>query len=127
MWQQGLEEAPEVVRLCRQSLKNSIDKEIKIIEINDENLEMYIDLPEYILEKYSLGKISRAMFADIVRIRLLATYGGIWLDSTVFVSKKIPEWFFSVPFFSAKDRYSFTYADPANMRWVPFIIGGDRA
>lgn len=75
MWQQGLEEAPEVVRLCRQSLKNSIDKEIKIIEINDENLEMYIDLPEYILEKYSLGKISCAMFADIVRIRLLATYG----------------------------------------------------
>lgn len=124
MWQQGFDSAPEVVKICRQSLYQHINNHMTVVELDDESVFEYIDLPDYIIEKYQAGKILRAQFADIIRIRLLATYGGLWLDSTVFVSKKIPENIFDLPFFSPKSREESTYADPSNRRWVPFILGG---
>ena len=86
-WFQGLENAPELVKACYNSvLKNYKDKEI--IVLTEENYEQYVDIPEYILKKWKKGYISFAHFSDILRIELLSKYGGLWLDSTIFTTKK---------------------------------------
>ena len=86
-WFQGIENAPELVKACYNSvLKNYKDKEI--IVLTEENYEQYVDIPEYILKKWKKGYISFAHFSDILRIELLSKYGGLWLDSTIFTTKR---------------------------------------
>ena len=85
IWLQGIEAAPSIVKKCYKSLKqNIIDYEI--IVITEENYNQYVSFPEFILEKYRLGIISKVHFADLLRIELLSKYGGTWLDGTVFCS-----------------------------------------
>ncbi len=85
IWMQGMDAAPPVVQKCYESMKrNIIDREI--IVITEENYKNYVNLPNYILDKYQKGIISKTHFADILRIELLATYGGTWLDGTVYCS-----------------------------------------
>ena len=86
-WFQGIENAPELVKACYNSVvKNYNDKEI--IVLTEENYKQYVDIPEYILKKWEKGYITFAHFSDILRIELLSKYGGLWLDSTIFTTKK---------------------------------------
>ncbi len=87
-WAQGYENVPEVVQKCL----DSVDKwagDYTVIRLSDANLAEYLDIPEFVTEKRSL--FSRAHFADLLRLMLLKTYGGIWLDATVFLSAPIPQ------------------------------------
>ena len=86
-WFQGIEKAPELVKACYNSVvKNYNDKQI--IVLTEENYKQYVDIPEYILKKWEKGYITFAHFSDILRIELLSKYGGLWLDSTIFTTKK---------------------------------------
>lgn len=86
-WFQGIENAPELVKACYNSvLKNYKDKEI--IVLTEENYKKYVDIPEYIIKKWEKGYITFAHFSDILRIELLSKYGGLWLDSTIFTTKR---------------------------------------
>ena len=90
IWLQGMEKAPEVVKKCYNSMKENMpDKEI--IVITDDNYSNYVQFPDYILEKYEKGIISKVHFSDLLRIELLAKYGGTWLDGTVYCSGPIKQ------------------------------------
>lgn len=81
-WFQGEEQAPDLNKACLNSLKEKlIDRDIIII--TEKNYEKYIEVPEYIKEKYKNGIISKTHFSDILRINLLVKYGGTWIDSSV--------------------------------------------
>lgn len=81
-WLQGIENAPEIVQACYNSIKRNIPgREIKLID--NENWEEYIELPDYIAEKWEKQKIPAALFSDLLRLELLIKYGGTWIDSTV--------------------------------------------
>lgn len=81
-WLQGFEQAPEIVKACYNSLKQNLpDREIKII--NNENWKEYVELPDYILDKWGKKRIPAALFSDLLRLELLIKYGGTWIDSTV--------------------------------------------
>lgn len=85
LWLQGLDQAPELVKVCLKSLrKNFPDYDIKIV--TNKNIKKYIDLPIEIYNKHNSGWISEAFYSDIIRLALLAKYGGIWMDSTVYCS-----------------------------------------
>ena len=85
IWLQGMENAPEVVRKCYASMcRNITDR--PIVVITEDNFRDYVTFPDYILEKYEKGIISKVHFADLLRVELLATHGGTWLDGTVFCS-----------------------------------------
>ena len=84
-WLQGMENAPEVVQKCYDSVCRHITDR-PIIVITEDNFRDYVSFPDYILEKYEKGIITKVHFSDLLRIELLATYGGTWLDSTVFCS-----------------------------------------
>lgn len=81
-WLQGMDNAPDVVKMCLSSLhKNLIDKEI--IVLSEGQLQNYVSLPDYIQKKYEKGIIPFAHYSDIIRLELLIKYGGSWIDSTV--------------------------------------------
>ncbi len=81
-WLQGLENAPEVVKACYNSLQQHLtDRDIKVIDNN--NWKDYIELPEYVVQKWEKGRIPAANFSDLLRLELLIRYGGTWIDSTV--------------------------------------------
>lgn len=86
MWLQGIDNAPEICKANFYYLKNSFGSKVQLI--TRENVFEYIEIPEFIKNKWALGKITDTHFSDIVRTQLLCTYGGTWVDATVFVNKK---------------------------------------
>lgn len=93
-WLQGLEQAPQIVKACLNSLmrefKGSRVQEVQglndgyeIKVIDAENWNEYIELPEYIVKKWEKKQIPPALFTDLLRLDLLIKYGGTWIDSTV--------------------------------------------
>lgn len=82
-WLQGLDNAPKLCKACLNSIKKTFpDYTIKII--TEKNILEYTNVPDYIIDKYKKGIISRAHFADIFRTELLVSSGGVWIDATVF-------------------------------------------
>ena len=81
-WLQGFDNTPEIVMACHGSLKsNLIDYEIRIIDSG--NWSQYVQLPDYIVERWNKKQIPSALFSDLLRLQLLIEYGGSWIDSTV--------------------------------------------
>ena len=84
-WQDDkFENLPDVVKICYSSIKKfggSHDFQI----LTQKNFRELVNLPDYILEKFNAGKITITHLSDIIRFYLLFNYGGLWLDSTVFI------------------------------------------
>ena len=86
-WLQGMENAPELVKVCLESLRASIGEDIIVLDA--QNYTDYVTLPEYVTRKYRKGIIPPALFSDMLRLELLIRYGGTWIDSTVWASPKV--------------------------------------
>lgn len=43
----------------------------------------WVEIPEFIEQKYKKGIIPAALFSDILRLVVLKKYGGIWMDASV--------------------------------------------
>jgi hypothetical protein len=76
-----MENAPELVNVCLESLRASIGGDIIVLDA--QNYTDYVTLPEYVTRKYKKGIIPPALFSDMLRLELLIKYGGTWIDSTV--------------------------------------------
>lgn len=86
-WWQGIDNAPEVVRICYKQLLKAIGKKRNIIVVSQKNFRKYTDLPEYIVKKVKNGQISFTHFSDILRVNLLKNQGGIWMDATIYITE----------------------------------------
>ena len=82
-WLQGLDNAPKVIQKCYASL-SKIGR--RVVVLTEDNINEYVKMPEHIMEKLDKGIITRTHFSDLLRIELLTTRGGTWIDSTVFCS-----------------------------------------
>ena len=74
-WEQGLENAPDVVKQCVASVYKYKNGN-KHIVLDKNNISEYISIPEYIIEMNKKGIIKSAHFSDYIRTALLAKYGG---------------------------------------------------
>lgn len=91
-WFQGIENAPDIVKKCVDSIKSNI-KDRKIVVITYENYKQYVSFPYEIQKKIDCGKIKGAHMSDLLRLELLQRYGGTWIDATVFCSSdNIPKY-----------------------------------
>lgn len=97
-WAQGFENVPTIVKQCLDSV-NKWKGEYTVIRLSDRNLSDYFELPEYILEKKKKGIIPLAQFSDILRVCLLSTYGGVWLDATILLTGPLPQRYCNMDFF----------------------------
>lgn len=122
-WWQGEDAMPEICKICYQSLlrhKNGL--EVRLITKN--NLMDFLTIPETIMRKLEEGKLSFTNFSDVVRCMLLAKFGGLWVDATLYFTQDIPLNWLNYPFFSIKnkqDGYKFVSLN----RWSTFIMGGN--
>lgn len=122
MWWQGEENAPELVKMCINSIKENANG-AKVIIITEKNYREYVDIPDYIIEKHKKGIISFAQLSDIMRVFLIAKNGGLWLDSTIYVSRPIPASYFEKSLFSLHTTYKKT-PFVQNDRIHCFVLGG---
>lgn len=95
-WAQGYDSVPAVVRRCLDSV-NLYAADYTIIRLSDSNLDDYLDIPDFIQTKRE--RMTVAHFSDLLRLMLLKTYGGIWMDATVLLTGPIPEAYARQDFF----------------------------
>lgn len=121
-WWTGEDTAPPIVQLCIKSIRAHANGH-PVYFVDQTNYKNYLDIPNYILEKVNRGSMCLANFSDYIRVSLIDKYGGLWLDSTVFCSKMLPNEYFDVPFFSCKSKEN-ECGYISKMRWTSFIMGG---
>ncbi len=119
MWYQGEEQAPEIVKLCINSIRKHSGAS-HVYLITEENLMEYIDLPDFIMEKVKSGCMTKTHLSDVVRLTLLAIYGGAWIDATIFVKQDIPSELFDYDFYSL--HFGAAAKNPGHGRWTTFLI-----
>lgn len=89
-WHQGKENAPELIQRCFESVqKYEGDRKINILSFD--TIKDYVELPQRYYDLVSSGKMPVALFSDILRMYLLTQYGGVWIDSTIMLTDKIPQ------------------------------------
>ena len=126
-WWQGIENMPEIVAMCHRRLADVIPETAEIRLITESNYRDYVQLPVYILDMLNSGKMSITALSDILRVSLLAEYGGFWIDSTVFVSGEFPEAFISNNFYSQKMYDPIKWSHEAcKGRWCGFMMSGSK-
>lgn len=116
-WWQGIDNAPEVVKLSVKSITKNSEN---LVVIDKDNLCEWVSFPDYVMEKFRCGYISLAHFSDILRFYLLYVYGGTWIDATCFLSKKIPDNVRLSDFWSVNGAY----ANSLGWHWTSFFMCG---
>jgi hypothetical protein len=120
-WWQGLDNMPEIVRVCYKSIQKFAGSHpVKII--TKYNFRDFISIPEYILNKFNSGLISVTHFSDILRANLLYEYGGFWLDATMLLTEEISIRSGCDSFFTLKGTYAIDNISRA--RWTGFCMAG---
>lgn len=90
LWWQGVEQAPEIVKVCLKSQQDNMASDgFQYTIITKDNWKQYMKLPKHITEKVENGQITLTHFSDIIRAELIRQYGGVWIDATVFCNKRI--------------------------------------
>ena len=100
LWFQGYDNAPQLVKRCFDSIQKQMGDEYQIIILDEKNISEYIALPPFVWDKLKQGALSKTFFSDLLRVCLLATYGGVWIDATIYLSGKIHANWLSQDFFA---------------------------
>lgn len=113
-WLQGEDSMPELVKLCIRSLKKNAPEGAQVVLLTGENIGQYADFPDYVYRNLKSGRLTLTHFSDLLRMQLLSKYGGLWVDSTVFVSDRIPEAYleaelYSIQMWDKENRYRNVY------------------
>lgn len=85
LWLQGETQAPPLVARCINSWR-SLNPDWQIEVLDEQRLGDWIDLPDF-PSGTSLNHI-----ANIVRLRLLVRYGGVWTDATTICLRPLDDW-----------------------------------
>lgn len=92
-WGQGMDNEvmlPEVVRICFASV-DKYKGEYQVIRLSDNTIKEYIHFPDFIWKRMEDGQLSRTFLSDLLRLALLSTYGGVWLDATILLTAPLPK------------------------------------
>ncbi len=118
IWFQGLDKCTTLSKLCIDSVKKNLPEGYDYIILTEVNLKEFIILPEYIWNKYRQGLITKTHLSDIIRVELLSTYGGCWIDSTVFCSEPIRSCMISGSLFLFRDPEILQPVIKVNSWWI---------
>lgn len=122
-WWQGIENAPILVQKCISSIKENADQHPVII-VTSENINEYVDIPNYIFEKLEKGYITYTHFSDILRVSLLAKHGGIWMDATIYTTGNFTINMKNYSFYSNKIKPFGLFI--SQCRWSAFFIASGK-
>lgn len=90
-WHSGLHGAPEVVRRSHETWRHfNPDHEIRFLSLEQANAWLGFDFEA--LSEELTANIGWAGKSDLLRLLLLARYGGIWADATTFCLAPLDGW-----------------------------------
>ncbi len=90
-WHSGLKDAPEVVRRSLTTWQHfNPDHEVRFLDLAEAEAVLGIDL-QALFEKLTVD-LGWAGKSDLIRLMLLAKFGGVWADATTFCLKPLSEW-----------------------------------
>lgn len=97
-WHQGVDNAPQIIQKCFNSIKkHHPEYDIRILTFD--TIKNYVNVPQKYYDLLEQKKIPIAIFSDVVRLYLLAQYGGLWIDSTIYLTDRIPDDILEADFF----------------------------
>lgn len=124
-WWQGEENMPPIVKACVNRMRECLPENTQLHIITVQNMPQYINLPVHILEKHKKGQITHAHLSDVLRFGLLGEYGGLWLDSTIYLSKPLPEKIFTEKFYTQKfENWECCPCEACRGKWCGFYLAG---
>ena len=89
MWCDGEARAPDIVAACIASWRRH-HPDWRVVVLSRENLGEWLDVPAI------TGKPASAyepvVLADMVRVHMLATRGGVWADATLYCNRPLESW-----------------------------------
>lgn len=101
-WGQGVDDwdqLPEVVRICFDSV-DRYHGDYRVIRLSDTTIREYVDLPDFVYDKLENNpSFTRTFFSDLLRVVLLSTYGGVWLDATILLTGELPHQYEKMDYF----------------------------
>lgn len=106
-WNSDFKNCPEIIKNCLESWKKH-NYTWNIFEISNENIFNYIDFSDII--DFEKKKITVISLSDIIRLKLLKKYGGLWCDATTFCCMPLDDWLennIQNDFFIFKNYYSY--------------------
>lgn len=99
-WGQGIDNnLPDIVRLCFASV-DKYKHDYLVIRLDDNNLQEYLEFPDFIWEKRKNPEFKPVFFSDLLRLALLYYYGGVWVDATILLTNYLDKRFLSSDFFA---------------------------
>lgn len=84
-WNSGFAHAPGIVRRCHAEMQRVMGD--GLVALDEMTWPFYVSIPPAVLKRVPLGK---AHFSDILRVALLARYGGAWVDATCLPGQDFP-------------------------------------
>ena len=118
-WWQGLHNMPPLINMCINSIYKNIPQDIAEVHlITFENVNQYVNFPQYIIDKFNSGLITMTHLSDILRMNLLSKYGGMWIDATYYFSAPLDcKIFMDYEIFTLKFSHTIWKADIVQGRW----------
>ncbi len=90
-WHSGLENAPDVVRRSHETWRHfNPDHEIRFLSLDQANEWLGCDFDA--LAAGMTADVGWAGKSDLLRLLLLARYGGVWADATTFCLAPLDDW-----------------------------------
>ncbi len=88
-WQQGEDNAPEIVKRCVASWRiRNPGWSIRVLDAGS------VQGPAGLSQEWFTGRtdISLQFLSDMIRVALLSRHGGVWADASVFCSQPLDDW-----------------------------------
>ena len=120
-WWQGENSMPPIVKKCYERLLR-MRGEHKVILITGDNYREYVDIPKQLIKKAEKGLLQYAHLADLLRLKLLAKNGGLWIDSTIYCSHVIDDIYTNCIFMSLRNPPYFN-DNVSSYRWTSYFLG----
>ena len=127
LWMQGYENAPELVKSTIDSIRKFAElNNFQFILLEENTIEKYVVFPKLIKEKMDLGVIDYTKISDILRVSLLAKYGGTWVDATIFMKEEFDSSLLLQNYYTIKTGGIEDYSpNISNNRWKGFFLSGN--
>ena len=127
LWMQGYENAPELVKSTIDSIRKFAElNNFQFILLEENTIEKYIVFPKLIKEKMDLGVIDYTKISDILRVSLLAKYGGTWVDATIYMKEEFDSSLLLQNYYTIKTGGIEDYSpNISNNRWKGCFLSGN--
>lgn len=123
-WWQGIDDrTPPVVRACIDSIVRHANGR-EVIVITKDNYSEYAQIDPVLVRRREAGTLTINAFCNALRVMLLYRHGGVWLDSTLYLTGDLSEDFSKYPFYSINSKraeYPWTTYCLASVPGNPFM------